>query len=71
MDDTEIVDVEKTKLNGDDQIADETEPAAEQTKKKRQRKKKNKTGVVDIHRQYNHHVFFCVFLGLGLGPGVT
>ena len=49
MADTEIVDVEKTKLNGEDEIADETGPAAEQTKKKRKRKKKNKTGVVILH----------------------
>ena len=74
MADTEIVDEEKTKLNGEDEIADETEPAAEQTKKKRKRKKKNKTGVVIFcacslahfpdqtdHHHDDDHVFFLGF----------
>lgn len=46
MADTEIVEEETTKLNGEDEVAEEAETATEQTKKKRKRKKKKKTGVV-------------------------
>ena len=58
MADAEIVEEETTKLNGEDEVAEEAETATEQTKKKRKRKKKKKTGVV-VFRDW----WFAQFLG--------